>query len=100
MSFLFPQEVKAEIDGAIEEAKAAPYPEAKELWADIYRGEPIAICPRSNFGLKVCVVGWVQSLALGSFPAREQIKVWVHLLPTQAAAPPAPPRFHPQSRWA
>ena len=32
------QEVKAEIDGAIEEAKAAPYPEAPELWNGIYQG--------------------------------------------------------------
>ena len=50
MSFLCLQEVKAEIDSAIEEAKAASYPEAKELWADIYRGEPNAILPFS--GLK------------------------------------------------
>ena len=33
--------MKAEIDGAIEEAKAAAHPEAKELWTDVYRG---ALC--------------------------------------------------------
>ena len=33
-----PQEVKGEIDGAIEEAKAAAVPEAPELWTHVYEG--------------------------------------------------------------
>ncbi|KAI7835873.1 hypothetical protein COHA_010221 [Chlorella ohadii] len=39
------KEVKAEIDGAIEEAKAAPYPEAPELWSGIYQ-DPLGMTLR------------------------------------------------------
>lgn len=30
------KEAKAEVDQAVEEAKASPYPEEKALWDDIY----------------------------------------------------------------
>lgn len=36
------QEIKKEIDEAIEKAKAAPMPDAGELWTNIYVGEPAA----------------------------------------------------------
>lgn len=32
----FDKEAKAEVDAAVEEAKASPEPELKDLWTDIY----------------------------------------------------------------
>ena len=31
------KEAKAEVDVAVEEAKASPFPDEKELWTDIYK---------------------------------------------------------------
>ena len=62
-----PQEVKHEIDSAIEGAKAAPYPDAPELWTHIYQG---------GWAAALCVCGGGGGLWGCAWSAWGQCSVW------------------------
>jgi hypothetical protein len=67
------KDAKAEVDAAVEEAKASPEPLIKDLWTDIYFKGTEPPTMRGREREEVCVISFHRFASSGNSPPRQQV---------------------------